>query len=49
MKFNSTYIRTMTDINPTLTKLNIEAYDDKQLIELGQTYSIQQETYRLRA
>ena len=25
----------MTDINPTLTKLNIEADDDKQLIEFG--------------
>ena len=49
MKSDSIYMRTMTDINHTLTKLNIEAHDDKQLIELGQTYSIQQETYRLRA
>ena len=32
---DSIYIRTMSEINHTLTKLNIEAYDDKQLIEFG--------------
>ena len=37
----SLYIRTMTDINHTLTKLNIEAYSDEQLTEFGQTYLMQ--------
>ena len=33
----SIYIRTMTDsgIDNTISKLNIEAYTDEQLIELG--------------
>jgi len=37
------------NIEHKLTKLNIEAYTDEQLIEFGKTYLIQKEIYRLRA
>ena len=41
----------MTDagIDHTISKLNIEAYTDEQLIELGKQYLIQKEMYRMRA
>ena len=38
-----------TRIDHTITKLNIEAYTDEQLIEFGKTHLIQPDIYRLRA
>ena len=40
---------TDTGIDHTSSKLNIEAYTDEQLIELGQKYLIQKEMYRMKA